>query len=340
MPTVTVIIINWNGRAFLPACLEALSAQTYTDFEVMVVDNGSTDGSVDNLPADWPGVRRVRLGSNQGFAAANNQGAKLAAGEWLAFLNNDAYPEPGWLAALKAASQQNPTCSVFASRILLVNPPDLLDSSGDVYHISGNAWHRGYRQPANQFSPLAGDVFSACAAAALYRKADFLAWGGFDEDYFAYMEDIDLGFRLRLMGLPSRYVPDAVVRHIGSATAGIESGFTVYHVHRNLVWCYVTNMPGLTVWLYLPVHLLAAFIFQVYYLKHGLGKPYLQAKWDALRGLGKALSKRKRVQEQRRVNPGSIVARMDHGVLSPFLLGRSSKRLRQWLVRRAPKEEV
>lgn len=340
MPTVSVIIANWNGKAYLPACLESLSAQTYTDFEVLVVDNGSTDGSVDNLEVDWPGLRLVRLGINQGFAAANNQGAKLAAGEWLAFLNNDAYPEPGWLAALTAAAQQLPSYSVYASRILLIEPPELLDSCGDVYHISGNAWHRGYRQPAQHFSPPTGDAFSACAAAALYRKVDFLALGGFDEDYFAYMEDIDLGFRLRLMGLPTCYVPGAVVRHVGSATAGIESGFTVYHVHRNLVWCYVTNMPGGYVWLYLPVHLFTALIFLGYYTKHGLGKTYARAKWDALRGLGKAMSKRKRIQGHRKAKPGMVVAEMDHGLLSPFLLGRSSKRLRQWVVERTPKGEA
>ncbi len=340
MPSVTVIIANWNGQAYLPACLEALSTQTYTDFEVLLVDNGSTDGSVDTLPVDWPGIRLVRLECNQGFAAANNHGAKLASGEWLAFLNNDAYPEPGWLAALVAATQEYPTSSVFASHILLVEPPDLLDSSGDIYHISGNAWHRGYHQPAQQFTPPAGEVFSACAAAALYRKADFLAWGGFDENYFAYMEDIDLGFRLRLMDLHTHYVPEAVVRHVGSATAGTESRFTVYHVHRNLVWCYVTNMPGGTVWLYLPIHLLTALIFLVYYIKHGLGKPYLQAKWDAALGLGNAISKRKHVQGKRKAKPGTVVARMDHGLFSPFLLGRSSKRLRQWMAEHAPKGEV
>jgi GT2 family glycosyltransferase len=142
------------------------------------------------------------------------------------------------------------------------------------------------------------------------------------------------------MGLPTYYAPEAIVRHVGSATAGTESGFTVYHVHRNLVWCYVTNMPGRTVWLYLPIHLLTALIFLVYYLKHGLGKSYLQAKRDAMRGLGKAVSKRKQIQGKRKANPGTIIARMDHGLFSPFLLGRSSKRLRQWLGKRTPKGEV
>ena len=340
MPSVTIIIANWNGQFFLPTCLKALSAQTFTDFEVLVIDNGSTDGSVDTLQNDWPEVRLIQLESNQGFAAANNQGAKLAAGEWVAFLNNDAYPEPGWLTALLASAQAHPGCTAFSSRILLVDPPNLLDSTGDIYHISGNAWHRGYRHEAQDFNPPHGDVFSACAAAALYRKADFLASGGFDEDYFAYMEDIDLGFRLRLNNLFTHYVPDAVVRHVGSATAGIESEFTVYHVHRNLVWCYVTNMPGGYLWLYLPVHLISALIFMVYYAKHGLGKPYLKAKWDALVGLKVAIHKRKHVQSQRKVDPGTVVAGMDHGWFSPYILGRSSRRLRQWMAQSSPKGEA
>lgn len=338
MSLITVIIANWNGRQYLPACLKALSQQSFTDFEVLVVDNGSTDGSVDSLQDDWPNVRLTRLERNQGFAVANNLGARLAKGEWITFLNNDAYPEPDWLAALVTASQANPKYSVFASRIMLVDPPELLDSTGDVYHISGNAWHRGYRHEAATFQPAAGDVFSACAAAAMFRKADFLDWGGFDEDFFAYMEDIDLGFRLRLSGLPTYYVPEAIVRHIGSATSGIESGFTVYHVHRNLVWCYVTNMPGGYVWLYLPIHLLSALVFLVYYIRLGVGRDYLRAKLDALAGIRKAIHKRKLVQSHRKSQASDIVARMDHGVLSPFLLGRSTQRWRRRLAKSASQD--
>lgn len=338
MPTISVIIANWNGGQYLPSCLKALARQTFTDYEILVVDNGSSDGSVDSLQDDWPNVRLTRLERNQGFAAANNLGARLARGEWVAFLNNDAYPEPGWLAALVAASLANPEYGVFASRILLFDPPDLLDSTGDVYHISGNAWHRGYRQDAATYQPSAGDVFSACAAAAMYRKADFLEWGGFDEDYFAYMEDIDLGFRLRAGGKPTYYVPDAVVRHVGSATSGIESGFTVYHVHRNLVWCYITNMPGGYVWLYLPIHLLCALIFLGYYIRLGVGKDYVRAKWDALAGIRKAIHKRKRVQRRRKARANDIVAGMDHGWFSPFLLGRSTLRLRRWLAKSSAKD--
>ncbi|HWQ84552.1 MAG TPA: glycosyltransferase family 2 protein, partial [Anaerolineales bacterium] len=161
MPSVTVIIANWNGKAYLPTCLEALAAQTYADFEILVIDNGSNDDSVDTIQVDWPAVRLFKLENNQGFARANNTGAKLAEGEWIAFLNNDAYPEPGWLEALVAATHVNPACAAFASRIHLVAPPELLDSTGDIYHISGNAWHRGYRQPAQEFTPPAGFVFSA-----------------------------------------------------------------------------------------------------------------------------------------------------------------------------------
>ena len=333
MHPITVIITNWNGAKFLPTCLEALARQTYTDFEILVIDNGSTDELIAILKNDWPDVRLIQLAANRGFAAANNLGAQQAESEWIAFLNNDAYPEPGWLAALMTAAWKYPEHAFFASRILLTNPPELLDSAGDVYHISGNAWHRGYRQLAEQYSPAFGETFSACAAAALIRRGDFNVCGGFDEDYFAYMEDIDLGFRLRLINKPTLYVPDAIVRHVGSATAGIESGFTVYHVHRNLVWCYLVNMPGGYFWLYLPAHLLSTLIFLIYYVNHHLGKSYLKSKWDALRGMGKALQKRKRVQSQRNVRPGQVVSKMDHGLLSPYLLGRSTRRLQRFIAR-------
>ena len=233
---VSILIPNWNGMAYLPRCLGAISAQTCRDFEVIVVDNGSTDGSVAYLQEHHPEVTIIALDENLGFAAASNIGAKTAQGKWLALLNNDAFPEPDWLQTLVEATMEHPEYSFFASRLVKANQPDLLDGLGDAYHISGMAWRRYYNFPVDSINHLPEEVFSPCGAAALYNRDGFLDAGGFDEDYTSYHEDVDLGFRLRLRGHRCLYVPEAVVKHVGSASYGVQSDSQIYQGHRNLVW--------------------------------------------------------------------------------------------------------
>jgi GT2 family glycosyltransferase len=328
-PGVSVILVNLNGGKYLARCLEALASQTFTGFEIIVIDNGSSDGSVDNLEADWPGIRLVRLKQNEGFSAANNIGAQLAAGRWLAFLNSDAFAAPDWLGNLVKVAEANHLYQFFASRILLARDNTLIDANGDVYHVSGNAWHRDHNQPASLSHLEPDEIFSACAAAALYSREAFLQVGGFDKDFFSYHEDVDLGFRLRLQGYRCLFVPEAIVEHVGAITFGVESNFTIYHVHRNLVWCYWANMPGNYVWRYFPAYLAGNLIFFIYYLLRGQGKAILKARWDALLGMGMALKKRRVVQAARKVTPVQVVCHMDRGWLSPYLLGRRSEKIQQ-----------
>lgn len=327
MPEVTILILNWNGLDLLPRCLQAVHNQTFTAYETLVVDNASTDGSVDGLETRWPGVRVIRSPRNLGFAAGNNLGARHAQGRWLVLLNNDAFPEPDWLKALVCAARENPGYNFFASQILQDADPRQVDATGDILHISGNAWHRDLNLRLEQAHPEPGEVFSACAAAAMYERRAFLAVGGFEELFFSHHEDVDLGFRLRLQGGRCLYVPGARVYHIGSASFGKVSDFTVTQVHRNLVWSYVANMPGGLFWKYLPAHLFAGLVFLAYYTRYGQGLPYLRAKAQALIGLPAALRRRRQVQASRLVHPVEIDSMLDHHPLGPFLLGRNAGRL-------------
>ncbi|HEY5984132.1 MAG TPA: glycosyltransferase family 2 protein [Anaerolineales bacterium] len=317
-PAVSIVVVCWNSASSLPRCLDALSRQTFRDFELILVDNASTDGSTQNLASSYPRlhIRLEREARNMGFAAAANAGAHLAVGLWLALLNPDAFPEPTWLEELVVAAGSYPDC-FFASRQIQVNRPDLLDGEGDVYFASGLALRQNYNTPFFPPGPP-HEVFSACAAAAMYPRLDFLAAGGFDEDYFAYHEDVDLGFRLRLRGLRCVLIPTAVVHHIGAASTGARSSFAIYHGHRNLVWTYVKDMPSPWFWFYLPLHLVVNIFSLVYFALAGHPLAILRAKLDAVRGLGRAISQRRLVQAQRTVPGSDVVRRMNTHVFGPL----------------------
>ena len=245
-PFISVILVVWNNEKLLFECLEALQKQTYQKFEMILLDNGSKDITyLHGLHAAYPNyeITIKKLGTNLGFAIANNIGARLARGKWIALLNADAFPEPNWLEKLIQTTEQNPQYSLFSSKQIQYRNPKLLDGAGDAYHISGLAWRNGYNLSVNNQGLEQREVFSACAAAALYSREAFLQAGGFDEDYFSYFEDVDLGFRLRLGGAKCLYVPEAVVRHVGSVSTGKRSDFSVYYGYRNMISTYVKNMP-------------------------------------------------------------------------------------------------
>ncbi len=316
---VSVIIVNWNGAGTLARCLAALTQQTLRDFELIVVDNASTDGSTLDLEKKFPALHLQveRLPRNVGFAAASNMGAKHARNKWLAFLNPDAFASPDWLENLLDATISHPEFSFFASRMIQAEDHSKLDGAGDMYHISGLAWRHYYNKPANQFGDAMEEVFSACAAAALYAKDAFWRVNGFDEDFFSYNEDVDLGFRLRLLGLRCLYVPASVVYHVGSATLGKKSDFAIYHGQRNLVWVYWKDMPARLFWTYLPIHVLINILYIIYYSFQGRSGAIWRAKIDALRGLRLMLRKRRDVQQTRCVAVKELRHAMDGNWLSP-----------------------
>jgi len=327
-PLVSIIVLNWNGANILDRCLGAISAQTFRDFELIVVDNASTDRSIDGIESRWPGLRLLALDRNLDFAMANNRGAAIARGEWLAFLNNDAFPEAAWLAELVQATCDHPGYSFFSSKIVYADQPNQVQSSGDVYHISGFAWPRDNHQDAAQSQQVGDEVFSPCAAAAFYKRNAFVDVNGFDEDFCSHLEDVDLGFRLRLRGHRCRYVPQAVTAHIGSASYGLESDRAVYHVQRNVIWSFWANMPGYFFWLYLPIHLVTNLVFLIYYSTRGQFGPVWKAKRDAFAALPAILKKRKSVQSSRTVPPSEIRRVLNHHWLGPFILGKRSQKIR------------
>jgi GT2 family glycosyltransferase len=285
----------------------------------VVIDNGSVDGSAeaaqhlaqqdDRLA---PRIMFSMAGENLGFAAANNRAVALCDTEFVALLNPDAFPEPGWLGALLAAARQHPDTAAFGSRQMLAGTPDRLDGVGDVYHISGLSWRAGHGCRMTAADAQDGEIFSACAAAALYRRAAFDEVGGFDEDFFCYFEDVDLGFRLRLAGYGARYVSNAVVSHVGGGSQGGDrNDFAGFHGHRNLVWCFVKNMPPPLLWACLPAHLLQSIVILAVSVTRGEFRGIVKAKWHALIGLPKCWRKRQFVQAKNRVSATAVWRSLD-----------------------------
>lgn len=320
---VAVVVVNFNSGRMLRECIEALESQTHRADKVVVIDNGSTDDSIAIIESAAPNCQIVRVGKNIGFAAANNFAFKqLNDCRWIALLNPDALPAQNWLEALLSAARMNPDTGIFASKLISRQDPSSLDGVGDEYHVSGLYWRRGHGVPVATAALSTAEVFSPCAAAAMYRADLFREVGGLDESYFCYAEDVDLGFRLRLAGYRCLYVPDAVAYHVGSAITGRRSDFTVYHGHRNLIWTYFKNMPWPLFWLYLPQHILLNVVTLVWFSFRGQAKIIFKAKWDALKGLPRVLRERKKVQLNRRVSVWELRRVMAKGLFRPYLRHR------------------
>lgn len=297
--SVTVTIVNWNSGELLARCLRHLEAQTVQPERVLVVDNASYDGSANGVEASTNSTV-LKLPVNMGFAAGNNRALAVCDTEFVALLNPDAFPEPDWLEYLLIAARSHPDVAAFGSRQLCQGSPEVLDGIGDTYHISGLVWRDRYGALQQATDLIPREIFSTCASAALYRRQILVDIGGFDEDYFCYIEDADVGFRLRLAGHKAMYVPDAVVHHVGSATTGGQhSDFSVYHGHRNLVWTFVKNVPGILFWILLPLHFLLNLTTIAVFIARGQGRVILHAKLDAIKNLPQAWTKRKKIQANR-----------------------------------------
>lgn len=310
---VTVVIVNWNGERFLERCLAALMAQTVKPHEIILVDNASSDSSLD-IARRFPSVRLLALERNTGFAQGNNIAIKAASddSEWIALLNPDAFVEPHWLETLLASAESNPGFDVFGSTLVNAADPMVLDGAGDAYHVSGLVWRMGHGAPVSAAAENEHEIFSPCAAAALYRRSALRAIRGFDENYFCYVEDVDLGFRLRLSGYRCLHVPQSVVHHVGSGTTGGQhSDVAMYHGHRNLVWTFVKDMPGILFWLLLPLHVGLNLVSVSWFVLQGRGGVILRAKRDALLGLAKMWRKRQHIQKTRVASIAEVWQQLD-----------------------------
>ncbi|MDB5453285.1 MAG: glycosyltransferase family 2 protein [Caulobacteraceae bacterium] len=300
-PAISVVIVAYESGALLAQAVAGLAAQTFRDFEVILVDNASTDAAPQAAAEAHPSLKLIEAGSNLGFAVANNLAARQATGQWLALLNPDAAPQPEWLAELLAAAERHPDARCFSSLQLDAADPTRLDGAGDVMTSAGIPFRGGYRRKR----PRAlgeGEVFSACGAAMLIDRALFLGLGGFDERFFCYCEDVDLGYRLRLAGGHVRLAPLAVVRHVGSATLGVRSDFALFHGARNRVWTYVKNTPGGMLWWTLPLHVGVTAGLLLLHLRRRDAGPVVRGIRAALNDLAPVLEQRRAIQAARKAS--------------------------------------
>jgi GT2 family glycosyltransferase len=290
---ISVVVLNFNGMRHLEGCLSSLRSQTYKDFEVIVVDNGSTDGSVEFLEEEFPDFRLVVNSSNLGFAGGTNSGIRQAKGEHVLTLNNDTAADSRFIERLAEPMGQDPSIGMCASKMLF--PDGRINSAGICLSRSGAAWDRGMFEPDCCQYNQSEEIFGPCAGAALYRKSMLDEIGLFDEDFFLYMEDVDLAFRARLAGWRCIYVPEAVVYHHHGATAGFGSDLSVYHGNRNIIWYALKDFPGKFLVGSLPWILGRTLLVLPYYALKGQGRIILKSKADALTGAPRMLRKRRRI---------------------------------------------
>ena len=277
----TIIIPNYNGLSFMEPCFESLKEQTVRDFKVLVVDNGSTDGSVEWLKEHR--IPSIFLKENTGFSGAVNTGIRAADTPYVLLLNNDTRVEPGFVAAMERAMDQSPKIFSVSSRMIQMYHPELLDDAGDMYSILGWAYQRGVGRSSELYQKSCR-VFSACAGAAIYRRAVFHEIGLFDELHFAYLEDIDVGWRAKLYGYDNIYCPDAVVYHVGSGTSGSRyNSFKVRLAARNCIYLNYKNMPGWQLLLNAPFLLAGIFVKYLFFVKNGFGGDYVSGLKEGIR---------------------------------------------------------
>lgn len=311
---VIVVIPNYNGRVFLGPCLASLREQTFRDFRVLMVDDGSTDDSVAFVREHYPEVEVLLLKLHKSFCCATNAGIRATAAPLVALLNNDTEVAPGWLEALYRTMIAYPDVGFCACKMLTYDDHSRIDSAGLFLRTDGVGRSIGYGWPDGPEFGTLQEVFGASGGAALHRRAMLNDIGLFDEDFVAYGEDLDLSFRAQLRGYKCLYVPDAVVYHHGSGSFGQESPFKVYYSSRNMVALLIKNMPGFLILRHLPA-LLAAQLYQViYFSTKGLAGPVLRGKWAALAEMRKTLWKRRKIMASRRVSDGYISSILSRGL--------------------------
>lgn len=309
--------MTWNRRSFLEECLESLRQQTFQDFELIVVDNASDDGTRELLSTlESERLKVISNAVNRGFCAANNQGIRAARGEWIALLNNDAAAESGWLAALLEAGGRDPAIGMAASKIVMYDDPQIIDKTGHLIYLDGQNRGRGTgSKDCGQYDNLA-DTAWPDGCAALYRRAMLDRIGAFDEDFFAYADDAELGLRARIAGWKAVFAPQAKVRHRVGSSLGQYSFQRLYLIERNRIWLAAKLFP-------LPLLLLNPVFAALRWLAYGasallgrgdlraasqglplftLLKCFLSTQADGLLGLPRMLAKRKGIKHLRKLN--------------------------------------
>ena len=313
MPRVSVIILNWNGKKFLKECLESLAAQAFRDFETVLLDNGSQDGSVAYLCEAFPWVRVIELPENIGFAAGNNRALTECCGNYVVTLNNDTKVHPDFLVELLQAVESDSSIGMVAAKMLNFYETGRIDSVGISVAANGMGHNIGVgEQDYGQYDAPA-EVFGPCAGAALYRRKMLDETGFFDPDFFAYYEDLDLAWRCRLAGWRCVTAPHAIVHHVHSATAGRMSAFTVFHIHRNKWYAIIKNWPLELLLRHLPRILAYDVASVILAALRGRLVPALKARLQVLVKISVLLVRRREVAILRRIGAGEISRLLDTG---------------------------
>jgi GT2 family glycosyltransferase len=308
-PRLTVAVLSYDGRHLLETILPSLAAQRFRDFEVIVVDNGSSDGTTGWLGEHWPEVQVISLPENVGVTAALNVCAHAGRGELLALFNNDMELEPDCLGEMVRALGEHPDAGWAAAKLRDFERRELLDGAGDVFTWAATGGRRGHGEVDRGQYDTPGEIFGACGGAALYRRSVLLLVGDFDEDFFAFYEDVDWNLRAQLAGFSCRYVPSAVVYHMGSATIGRGlSDFTRYHLWRNTIWIIAKDLPPGALVRHTPQLILGQAINLAVAIRDGKLDIWLRVWRDALRGLPRVLRKRRQVQARRRIGAQQLEA--------------------------------
>jgi GT2 family glycosyltransferase len=308
MPEISVIVLNWNGLRFLDTCLTALRRQRFRDFEAILVDNGSEDGSVEFVHRNFPEVSVLSLEENVGFAAGNNIGYQGTQGRWIVLLNNDTEADVNWLQALHEAGLRHPEAGALASMMRDFHERDRIDNCGFDMTFAGATIDLGRGERFSSVWSQEKPVFGGCGGAVAYRRSMIDDIGFLDPDFFLKYEDVDLSFRAQLRGYETRFVPGAIVYHRYRATMKSYPLRQVYFSQRNIEFVYVKNMPLKLIIRYLPHRILYECGAALYFLRIGAGRPFFKAKIDAFRQMPALLKKRRQIQALRTLRDSRLNA--------------------------------
>jgi hypothetical protein len=296
-PKVCVIIPNWNGEKYLRNCLSSLQDQTYPNYEVILVDNGSTDNSVKYLREKFPNVKIIKLNKNMGYSVAINSGLEQSNSKYAVVLNNDTTVEPNWLLELVTVAESDERIGSCQPKILSQSDPTVIDAVGLLINKDGVAWQEGCQtKDTGQFDEIK-EVIGACSASVLYLRRALSQIGMFDSDFFVLYDDVDVALRLKIAGWKCMYVPSAIVYHIGSASVKVNSPFRTYLLQRNNYFYRIKNFPKINLVEFLIQRLMSvpldSFMFCIN--TRALLVPYLKGNLDGIKGFAKMYKKRPRI---------------------------------------------
>jgi GT2 family glycosyltransferase len=294
-PLISVVVVNYNGKKYLSDCFSSLFQQTYPQMEVILVDNASFDGSIEYTQEHFPRVKIVPQSMNRGFAGGTNAGIHAAKGDFILTLNNDTIVDSHLLKEIIQPMLADSRVGICGTKMLF--PDGRINSTAICISRSGAAWDRGMGESDNGQYDIAEEVFGACAGAALFRHAMLEEIGLFDEDFFLYMEDVDLAFRAQLSGWKCIYVPTARVIHVHGGTSDPGSDTSIYYVNRNLLWYTLKNFPKRTLLIF-SLWIIGRNIAVIpYYFLKGKGKAIINAKIDSVKGLPQMIRKRRYINK-------------------------------------------